>query len=220
MKLLRSRFKVVLYSTGVFIFHLSYLIWTHRWEVDPHHDGIMFSAAVGASQGLIPNRDFFAQYGPITPIIQGVWFRITSPTVLNMKILTCLGLALISQLLFQQSRKVLGVASALLISTLYILTGPFGLPWSSIFSTLAIILSLIIIINSYSGESNKLWMLYLAGFILGFSIFIRIHVVAVGLSVLIVLALQKRISYLTKIFYRLYIWNFTCCNLPIHKWRS
>ena len=92
--------RTALIPLALFALEFLYFAYIHSWEVDPHHDGIMYTAAVGVYEGKIPHRDFFAQYGPVTPMIQGIWFRITEPTLFNLKLLASFALALIGTLLY------------------------------------------------------------------------------------------------------------------------
>lgn len=167
---------------GIFALEFLYFAYIHTWEVDPHHDGIMYTAAVGVFEGKIPHKDFFAQYGPVTPIIQGIWFRVTEPTLFNLKLLTSLSLALVGTLLYVAIKQRVSVLSATLISICWTLTGPFGLPWSSTFSTLCILGSLIILSKTVDIESqgNRVQMQsFLIGSILAVGTFTRIHTIFV-----------------------------------------
>jgi len=181
----------------LFVSEFLYLARIHTWEVDAHHDGIILAAAVAAGEGLIPHRDFFAQYGPLTPLLQGFFLRITEYSLFNVKILTSFTLALIGLQIFLGVRRRWSSSVALLASICWLLTGPFGLPWPSVFSTLIITSSLLIfdssafnrLLNSQANFSNfaKVKM-FMAGLILGSAIFFRVHlVVTVGVIILIFL---------------------------------
>lgn len=180
-------------NLSVFGFGFIYLFWIHTWEVDPHHDGIMFTAAVGFKDGLIPHRDFFAQYGPLTPILQGTWLKITEPTLINLKLLTSLSLGLIALLLFHQTKKRLGLVFAIVVTTGWVLTGPFGLIWSSIFLTLFVLIAMTLL--DWSIENNHLPVsalsTFISGILLGLAVFIRIHAIFIIFPILIFVILLK-----------------------------
>jgi hypothetical protein len=79
---------------------LSIYISQVRIEPNGIHDGIMFPGAVASSEGLIPNRDFFSQYGPITPILQGYWLKVFPVEIISLRILDAILLATIGLYLF------------------------------------------------------------------------------------------------------------------------
>lgn len=188
---------------ALFALEFLYFTYIHSWEVDPHHDGIMYTAAVGVYEGKIPHKDFFAQYGPVTPIIQGFWFRVTEPTLFNLKLLTSLGLALVGTLLFFAVKRRVSVLSAALLSICWTLTGPFGLPWSSTFSTLCILGSLVILTKTLdnSTHGNKVLALsFLIGSILAIGTFIRIHTIFVYVAIFLGLVLVRQELKFRRVF--------------------
>jgi hypothetical protein len=154
----------------------------------------MFAAAVAVSQGDLPNRDAFAQYGPVTPLLQGVWLFLTSPTVLSMRRLSVIFILLISVLMYHLLKKVAGRTLALLLNAAWVLTGPFGLPWSSLITT-ALSLSVIALIGSAisPSQSARKQSIYFiaAGFISAVGIFTRIHFILIALAVYLFLKLRR-----------------------------
>lgn len=166
---------------GLFALEFFYLSFIHSWEVDPHHDGIMYTAAVGAYEGKVPNRDFFAQYGPISPIIQGLWFRLTDPTVWNLRLLASLGLAFIGALIYIGARRRLSILTSVLLSSCWVLSGPFGLPWSSVFSTIFILGSLLLFESIFSSQfqGKSRYYGFFIGVLLALGTFTRIHTLVV-----------------------------------------
>lgn len=194
----------------------------YSWEPDQHHDGVMFAAAVAVSQGDLPNRDTFAQYGPVTPLVQGVWLSLTSPTVLSMRRLSVIFIIAISLLMYHLVKKFVGRSVAVLLNAAWVLTGPFGLPWSSLITT-ALSLALIALISSatYPTQSTRKQNGYLsiAGVICAIGIFTRIHFVVIAFSVFLFLKLrtnlQKKfrlnyfeISFLLSLFYIVLIMGY------------
>ena len=183
---------------GLFALEFFYLAYIHSWEVDPHHDGIMYTAAVGVYEGKVPNRDFFAQYGPVSPIIQGLWFRLTEPTVWSLKILTSLGLALIGLLIYCGAKRRLSSPTSALLSICWMLSGPFGLPWSSVFSTIFILVSLLLLesILNYQRPRRNRHYGFLIGVLLAIGTFTRIHTVIVYFAIILgFLVLRDRRKY-------------------------
>jgi len=183
---------------GLFVLEFFYLAYIHSWEVDPHHDGIVYTAAVGVYEGKVPNRDFFAQYGPVSPIIQGLWFRLTEPTVWSLKILTSLGLALIGALIYFGAKRRLSSPTSSLLSICWVLSGPFGLPWSSVFSTIFILVSLLLLesILNYQHPSRNRRYGFFIGVLLAVGTFTRIHTVVVYFAIILgLLVLKDRRKY-------------------------
>ena len=83
----------MLLALSVFLAQFAYFGLFARLDPEPHHDGVMLAAAIGVSEGKIPNKDVFTQYGPLTPLLQGMWLRLTEPTLLSLRIFTSLLLA-------------------------------------------------------------------------------------------------------------------------------
>lgn len=189
--LIRHRFTPYM---AVALAQLPILSLIYSWEPDQHHDGVMFAAAVAVSNGDLPNRDAFAQYGPVTPLLQGVWLFLTSPTVLSMRRLSVIFILLISVLMYHLLKKVAGRTLALLLNAAWVLTGPFGLPWSSLITT-ALSLSVIALISSAisPSQSARKQAIYFgaAGFICAVGIFTRIHFILIALAVYLFLKLRR-----------------------------
>lgn len=182
----------------LFTLEFLYFAYRHTWEVDPHHDGIMYTAAVGVYEGKIPNRDFFAQYGPISPVLQGFWFRFTEPTLWNLKVLTSLGLAIIGVLIYIGVKRRFSAMTAILLSICWVLTGPFGLPWSSVFSTIFILSSLLILNFVLSPRERRHTSIssLIVGLLLAISTYTRIHSIVVFIAVVFgLLILRERRKY-------------------------
>ncbi len=191
MGLIRHKFTPYM---AVVLAQLPILSLIYSWEPDQHHDGVMFAAAVAVSQGDLPNRDVFAQYGPVTPFIQGVWLFLTAPTVLNMRRLSVIFILLISVLMYHLLKRVASRSLALLLNAAWVLTGPFGLPWSSLITT-ALSLCVITLISSAISPSMsaRKQALYfgIAGFICAVGIFTRIHFILIALAAFVFLKLRR-----------------------------
>ena len=79
-KISRNRMALIVhFAQLVFVFS------AYRLEPDPHHDGVIYGAAVGASQGLVPQRDFLSQYGPMQPLINGIWLTLFGTSMLSLR---------------------------------------------------------------------------------------------------------------------------------------
>lgn len=122
-----------------------------RAPFDPnmHHDGLIYTAAVAAAKGLIPHRDYFSQYGPLTPIIHGWWLAATDRTLLSLRLFNALLLTLISILLFVILRRHQSFLVAFLLVSIWSFSSPeilpADLPWPSVISTLLLMIAISII---------------------------------------------------------------------------
>ena len=117
-------------------------------DPEPHHDGVMFAAAVAVSQGRIPNRDVFAQYGPLAPWLQGLYLHLFGNKLVNLRLMTVLLLSLTAVFMFVLIRKYLGSKISFVIQLAWIVSYPKlplppALPWSSVFSTLFLVLAIV-----------------------------------------------------------------------------
>jgi hypothetical protein len=198
-----SKLTFLFYLLSLFVVQFSYLAYLHSFEVDPHHDGIMFTAAIASYEGAVPNRDFFAQYGPIAPLLQGLWFNLTEPTLLSLKIFTSLVLALIGCIIFLGLKTVLPPISSALISLLWVITGPWGLPWSSVISTLITLSCMLLIRHAFSTrkELHQVWSLTLVGVLLAIGCFTRIHTILIFAAIFLVIMIKS-------IYFGSYRWLF------------
>jgi hypothetical protein len=120
------------------------IIMQYRWNPDPHHDGIMFTAAVGFNEGLRPNVDFFAQYGPLGPILQGFGLQVFGTTLFGLRFFSAVLLIFSGALFTIRAFQVYGLKVACGLWACWALTGPMGLPWSSVMSTFSIVLVLFV----------------------------------------------------------------------------
>lgn len=185
-KLKESRFLVFSYHNSIPLVTLL-IIPLLRSPLDPnaHHDGYMYVMAVASATGLIPNRDFFSQYGPVTNILQGWWLSITTMNLLSLRILTALILGCTGFLMYKHIEKHFGKKLSFLISFLWILSSPrllpADLPWSTTISTLFFIICFFLTSSLKSGS----W--FVAGFLSGLNVFVRQHNL---LLILILFSLQ------------------------------
>ncbi len=160
---------------------LIYFLSFARLDPEPHHDGVMLAAAIGVSEGKIPNKEVFTQYGPVTPLFQGIWLRFTEPSLLSLRIFTALLLAICGLILFLILRSTTNLYLASLVSASWAVSYPFfilpiNLPWASIIATLFVLISILVLINPRTGLQSN-YGIILTTMILVFGIFVRIHMV-------------------------------------------
>lgn len=169
----------------VIVFFANFLTLLFRAHLDPDatHDGIIYPAGLVVSQGGIPNRDVFTQYGPFTHLLHGFWLTITEQNLLSLRYFTALLLASSFTLAFIIIKTHLGGRlSFLLVLSLNIsapLFLPSLLPWPSVISTLITMITLVTFQNidlKKNSGGTKLAVVIIF-FITTLGIFIRIHMV-------------------------------------------
>ena len=170
------------------LFFISTLFYFTRFApLDPevHHDGVMAAAAIAVSEGKFPNKDVFAQYGPLAPTLQGIWVYFTEPTLLSIRVFTSVILAgtsvLMVILLSQFTRRSLSFLLAAVWATSYpFFILPVNLPWSSVITTFIALLILILALTAVKINeiSSKFYFFTILSTFLGcISIFGRLHMI-------------------------------------------
>jgi hypothetical protein len=117
-----------------------------RLDVDPYHDGFIYPMALFASEGKIPNKDFFSMYGPIGPLIQGAWLDLFGANLLNLRFHGALLILVISALMFNIMKDRIGVNTALFFSSIWMVGNPLivqpSLPWVDLYTTIILLLGI------------------------------------------------------------------------------
>jgi hypothetical protein len=157
-----------------------------RLDPDPHHDGILYGAAVSVSNNGFPNRDAFAQYGPLIPELQGLWLRIFGPSLFNIRLQALLVMVLASICIWHVAKFYVSRPLAYLISSSWALTIPSMLPWPTAYTTLISILSLLLILDlkNKSLHCNS-FRFFLASSLIAIGAFGRIHLFAIFFLILV-----------------------------------
>jgi hypothetical protein len=161
-------------------------------ELDTLHQGLIFPAAIAVSQGLFPNKDAFAQYGPLNPFLQGLFLRLTDNKVIFLQIFTGILAIGISIALYLILRKHIDNKTSFLISMAWLLTGPQGLPWASLPANLIILISMYLVIyrvNQVTKYQNL--KVFIGGALLVLGVFARIQTILVYISVFLFLGITK-----------------------------
>ena len=169
-----------------------------KLDPDPHHDGIMFAAAVGVAEGKVPNRDVFAQYGPLPPILQAQVLKVFGFNLLNLRIATGILLTLTAILVFIFLRNQIGFKYAFLIQLLWVMSYPKLplpplMPWASVICTLLILISLYCWKSASSKNSQSLRakvLLFASGFTISLAIFARIQLLFFVFAISCILVTQ------------------------------
>jgi hypothetical protein len=171
-----------------FFYFLSVLFYFTRFtRLDPevHHDGVMLAAAIAVSEGRIPNKDVFAQYGPLAPTLQGIWVYFTEPTLLSVRVFTSVILAATSVLMVILLSRFTSRSLSFLLATVWATSYPFfilpvNLPWSSVITTFFALLILILLLTAVkiNEATSKFYLFTILSTFLGcISVFGRLHMV-------------------------------------------
>ena len=167
----------------VFFLSLLFFFLQARLDPDSYHDGFLLASAAAVSDGLVPNRDFVAQYGPLTPLLQGMWVSLFGVSVLVLRTLTAIQLALIAYLLNKKLRDYFSYRIAFVFTSVWVLGNPIdGLgspvrPWPEVTSTLLVILMMRMIESERSVRQTGLFV----GISLAIVSFNRINQVSIAL---------------------------------------
>jgi hypothetical protein len=183
----RKLLALVVFATGAIVIILQY-----RWDPDPHHDGIMFTAAVGFNDGLRPNVDFFAQYGPLAPVLQGLGLRVFGETLFGLRFFSAVLITLTGAMFTYRASQFFGLKFASILWICWSLTGPMGLPWSSVMSTFLIVLVLFVSFGWRDQEAKFRPMVFLfVSQLLILGALIRIHLVVIVSLIALTLVVKR-----------------------------
>ena len=143
-----------------------------RLDPDPYHDGFIYAPAVGISEGQLPHRDVFAQYGPVSPLIQGLWLKATSPTIFSLKMLNTVFVIFIAIILVQVLKRKIRIEAAQLLALAWLSWFAASMPWPSIITTLFTLIAFSILLMD--GNTGRI-RLFFAALLLVLAIFTRIQ---------------------------------------------
>lgn len=80
---------LVLFSVLV----IGFSIWQGAYNLDPHHWGLMLSNAKDLSEGRLPYKDIFIQYGILTTIVQGMSYTFLGHNLQSLILITAIAYA-------------------------------------------------------------------------------------------------------------------------------
>jgi hypothetical protein len=194
LKLLYSKWYLILGLCTVFIyFRVAPL------QVDPHHDGVILSAAVAVAEGLPIQSGAFSQYGPLPALLQGLVLRLVDTQLLTLRFMTAVQCLVIGYGIYKLARMVIQEQQLskllsffwLLTSCIWVTQFPGSLmPWPSLLSTLLVIYGMILLIDS-SRKTDFKWATA-AGVLFGLAGFCRIQAFALLPLIFIVGVLKYR----------------------------
>ena len=178
-----------------------------RLDPDLHHDGLMSTGAIAIRDGLIPHRDFFAQYGPVVPIVQSIPLFFGLPGVFGIRLLNAaliagsIGLLIDLPRIAPSSAGINRRAAVLASFTWLILADVFSgvpmLPWTSVLATFQVVLTIWLLLRSVESSDQvttfRPTFLVLAGLVTSSIFFTRITVGAVFVIMTVIVALALMI---------------------------
>ena len=151
-----------------------FLLLSNR-SIDFHHQGLIFSTALGVSKGLVLYKDIWSQYGPMPTYIQAVVLFIFGSKLIYLQYLSALILACSGTLAFSIFSKVYGLGCAVSAVTIWALSAPFMLwpllPWPSDFALLFFLIALYFVCQAENYSQNFVFLA--TGFLIGFSFWSR-----------------------------------------------
>ena len=206
--LIQNRVRRSILVTAVFLIG-SYLITSqYLWNPDPHHDGIMFTAAIAFVDGLRPNIDYFAQYGPLASVIQGFGLLLFGKTLMGLRLLMSFLLVLTGLLVSRRIFQIYGLGLGLVFWISLAVAGPMGLPWSTVITTNLIVIVLFISFEVTNHEIHlRSTMLMLGTQLILVGSLVRIQLIVIFFALTVVFIINKK--FMEKNFLK----KFICCSL-------
>lgn len=164
-----------------------------RIEPNPLHDGYVYSAALATTQGLVPNRDFFSQYGPLFPYIQGVFLDIFGNQVTSLRIANALLLTAIAVLFYKLCLFKLSPLRSFLVVLLWVSGISAGwttlLPWVNVLTTFIVLLAIFLMKISLGNTKSLLkrkFCFLVSGSLISTIPFLRIQTIPIlGISIIL-----------------------------------
>jgi len=148
-----------------------------HWDPNPTHDGYIYSNALMVSKGYFPNKDFFAQYGPGAPLIQGHFLRYFGESIFVLRVFNLILLSAICILMFKLLKKYIGSNSSFLISAFWFLLHVTSWAWPSNITTFFTLCSIHLCQKRMNKTNISNAQIILASLLIGVSVFVRIHTI-------------------------------------------
>jgi hypothetical protein len=176
-------------------------------DFDPHHDGVMVAAAVAVRDGAVIQRDAFAQYGPVTPIIQGFVLKFIHEPVLGLRLVNVIAIAVVAFALADLGRRAprywpVSLSVGRWAALAWIAVADFflwvpQLPWSSTIAAAILTLTLLFIARTlHFTEAGRMkaaiWAASAATFLLATLPFTRVNV---GLASVVAVSIVSMIVF-------------------------
>ena len=208
---------------GLLLAPVNFLYFLIHIRLDPnlHHDGIVLASSVANSEYMVPNRDFFTQYGSVASEISGIWLRITSPTLLQLRLLHVALLVFTGLLMYWFVALRTSIAVGAAICVLWTVTAPFYIlpvatPWPSVILNLILTAVIMKLCSNKKSEISPR-SFFITSLMLTLATFLRLQsIVGVILVVLVLLVYRKNreilfvlTGFCTGVFFAVIYFSFT-----------
>jgi len=143
-----------------------------RTYVCPNHSGSILKMAVDVSEGMVLYRDTYSQYGPLPTWIQALAVVLFGKNLIVIYLVTAIAYAIAVWSFYFIWLRILpwwgaGLSVCVLVSTL-----PYvGLPWSNYFLTTFAVLATYSMMRFM--ETDRRWLVFLTGLLLGCAVLCR-----------------------------------------------
>ena len=187
---------------------------TLRWDVDPHHEGVIVTPSIAVASGYGIHTEVFSQYGPLHTWLNAIVSYVFGPQLLAVRALNFGYFLLSLVILFHLIRASWGSLIAKLAVISVVLAAPsFGpgipfaswsfLPWPNLiltlFSLLCVLLfSQLVIVKSRSART-EMATAFAFGFISSLTVFLRTNI---GIAFLLVTVVITLIFFQQKVIER------------------
>jgi hypothetical protein len=143
----------------------------------------MFTQALGVSEGLIPNREVFAYYGPGSALIHGLVIHIFGNQLLVLRVFTGALILLTAHFMYRLLNFAVQpfLSFGLVITWSLVLGSNF--PWASAITTLFILFSIYIMVRPSTSSQHSIISIAIASSIIALGSYIRIHLVVITVLV-------------------------------------
>ena len=195
-----------IFGIGLLLAPVNFLYFLIHVRLDPnlHHDGIVLASAIANSEYLVPNRDFFTQYGPVASEISGIWLRITSPTLLQLRVLHIVILIFTGLCMYWFVALRISVAVGAAIWILWTVTAPFYIlpvatPWPSVILNLLLTVVIVIFCSNRKSEIVPS-SFYITSLLLTLATFLRLQSIASVVLIALVLLIYRKKRELLFVF--------------------
>jgi hypothetical protein len=163
MRNLFFRFAESIKNVLTFVFSGTLFFFAAPLQADPHHDGVILAPAIAFAEGLPVQSGAFSQYGPLSPILSGLWIKLTEPSLVSLRYLAAIQAVMIAISLFFVLKLVTTEKRARLLTILWVFTSGIWstrfpgalMAWPSLISTLLLMVALLLCISGIRSKTRR-----------------------------------------------------------------
>lgn len=195
-------------STVLYFIAIIYLL---KFNPDPHHDGILFSAGSATSNGLVPQLDYLFIWGPLFPYLLSIPF-ITWNSLLSLRIFGYIIICITAFLIYRVNNRNLPRHISAMLSVTWLASYPAisiyssniwptaMTSWPNMYGFMMILISILILLNQKKSNEKYIFLPFIAGTFAVASIFIRFNFIALYFGLFVFVALKYKYSKATILF--------------------